>query len=85
MVHREQVKDRKLKHSIFDIPSTAPYPLNVYDRDYLIQALAVYKANMYAKSVKQAETIWKHTLGKFGGASKNNQAAAQMARRFTLQ
>ena len=85
MVHREQVKDRKLKHSIFDIQSSAPYSLNVFDRDYLIQALIIYKANMYSKQVKQIETIWKHTLGKVGDLSKNNRAAAQIAKRFTLQ
>ena len=29
-------KDKKTRHSIRDMPADAPYPLNVYDRDYLI-------------------------------------------------
>ena len=49
LMHREQVKDRKQKISIFDLPLRAPYTLNIYDRDYLIRAYHVYKANMYAK------------------------------------
>ena len=29
-------KDKKTKYSIKDIPADAPYPLNIYERDYLI-------------------------------------------------
>ena len=29
-------KDKKTKYSIKDMPADAPYPLNVYERDYLI-------------------------------------------------
>lgn len=44
MAYRECVKDRKFKYSIFLIPSKAPYPLNVYDRDFLVIALNIFKA-----------------------------------------
>ena len=52
MAYRECVKDRKFKHSIFKIPNKPPYPLNVYDRDFLVQALTIYKARQYARSLK---------------------------------
>ena len=44
MSEREINKDKNEVHSIFSLPLRAPYPLNVYDRDYLIQALTAYKA-----------------------------------------
>jgi len=44
MDEREIKKDKKEFHSVFSLPLRAPYPLNVYERDFLIQALTAYKA-----------------------------------------
>ena len=44
MFKRDCAKDKKKKHSVFEMPVKAPYPLNVYDRDFLVQSLTLYKA-----------------------------------------
>ena len=36
-------KDKKVKHKIREMPANGPYPLNVYDRDYIIQAFEKQK------------------------------------------
>ena len=77
-------KDKKTKYSIRDIPEDAPYPLNVFDRDYLIQSFELYKQRQESRSTRQAQIITKH-MNDGKGRAQNQASLVQSHILFQLQ